>query len=467
MRDDVKIGVAIGVVLVVGALLYFMFSEPDKEEPVQEPTGSGLNVNNGGAGRSSASELKPWERGLARENPRTGSGGTSTAAAGGSAARTPTTGAGTGTASAGAGSGAGTGGTGSAGTGSGAAAGGRVDPDSGPGIISVGDRYPTGTGASGAAASGGSAASGSGSAGSAATSGSGSAGGAGAASGGTASTGSGRSSDTGAGAGTTGGAVASSGSGSSSSATGASAATQRQRTYTVVEGDAGFWGISQKEYGDGKYYVLIEKANPDKKAERLMPGDVLIIPPLPQRATPTERRGEVLSGAPAGSTTYTVQEGDAGFWGIAASLYGNGKYFHLIEAANPGIDPTRLRAGQVLVIPPKTTAASSSSGSTAAGGGETTGDGPTLGANQTSYTIQSTDSTGLWGIAKNLYGDANLYPAIEAANPGLDSTQLTPGQKIVIPSKAEAQRMVGTTGGSSSSGSDAVAEPTDGRPIFD
>ena len=48
---------------------------------------------------------------------------------------------------------------------------------------------------------------------------------------------------------------------------------------------------------------------------------------------------------------YTVQEGDAGFWGIAQKVYGHGKYHTLIAKANPNADPLRLRPGQKLVIP--------------------------------------------------------------------------------------------------------------------
>jgi len=57
------------------------------------------------------------------------------------------------------------------------------------------------------------------------------------------------------------------------------------------------------------------------------------------------------------------------------------------------------------------------------------------------YAIQAGDT--LIHIARDEYGDDNLWKAIKAANPGLDETRLKIGQKIKIPSKAEAQRLAG------------------------
>lgn len=50
--------------------------------------------------------------------------------------------------------------------------------------------------------------------------------------------------------------------------------------YVVQEGDAGLWGISQKVYGDGKYWYVIAKANPDLNPMRLEPGQRLATPSL-------------------------------------------------------------------------------------------------------------------------------------------------------------------------------------------
>ena len=51
--------------------------------------------------------------------------------------------------------------------------------------------------------------------------------------------------------------------------------------------------------------------------------------------------------------TYVVKAGDAGLWGISKTVYGKGAYWMFIARANPGVNPARLRPGNILVIPPK------------------------------------------------------------------------------------------------------------------
>ena len=55
------------------------------------------------------------------------------------------------------------------------------------------------------------------------------------------------------------------------------------------------------------------------------------------------------TGAAAGGS-YTVQKGDTLF-GIARQTYGNGNQWQRIAAANPGLSPSTLKAGQTIVIP--------------------------------------------------------------------------------------------------------------------
>jgi nucleoid-associated protein YgaU len=45
-----------------------------------------------------------------------------------------------------------------------------------------------------------------------------------------------------------------------------------------------------------------------------------------------------------------VRRGDT-LWSIAQRTYGDGKRWRDIAAANPGIEPTRLKVGQTLVLP--------------------------------------------------------------------------------------------------------------------
>jgi LysM repeat protein len=67
--------------------------------------------------------------------------------------------------------------------------------------------------------------------------------------------------------------------------------------------------------------------------------------------TPTPRGTPARPGVPpAGQTTYTIQSGDSP-WTIAQKVYGDGSKYRFIMDANGLTDQTKLRVGQVLVIP--------------------------------------------------------------------------------------------------------------------
>lgn len=53
-----------------------------------------------------------------------------------------------------------------------------------------------------------------------------------------------------------------------------------------------------------------------------------------------------------GPTYYTVAREDT-LWAIAARVYGNGKYYHAILKANPGLRSDALPVGKTLVLPPR------------------------------------------------------------------------------------------------------------------
>ncbi|MFP3938643.1 MAG: LysM peptidoglycan-binding domain-containing protein [Phycisphaerae bacterium] len=126
-----------------------------------------------------------------------------------------------------------------------------------------------------------------------------------------------------------------------------------RRIYTVQEGDLGFWGVSQKVYGTGKYGHVIAQENPQADSGSLRPGQKLIIPHKPVEAdTPEQARRTGSGRSSSEDRTYTVQEGDKGFWGVAQDVYGDGTLWTLIQKANPGVDSGSLKPGQTLVIPP-------------------------------------------------------------------------------------------------------------------
>jgi nucleoid-associated protein YgaU len=89
------------------------------------------------------------------------------------------------------------------------------------------------------------------------------------------------------------------------------------RTYTVAAGDSGFWGIAQKEYGDGKYWTLIAEANPKVESSALRVGQKLVIPPLKDStAVPStsasQSRPTKSSASPAKHTSGSGSSGSSG-----------------------------------------------------------------------------------------------------------------------------------------------------------
>ncbi len=212
-----------------------------------------------------------------------------------------------------------------------------------------------------------------------------------------------------------------------------------EETYEVQKGDSGFWAIAEKKYGDGKYYYLIAKANPNVSSNSLRPGQKLVIPAKPVgRTEPTSPiTGSPTPGgmeiSPSGQQIYVVQKGDSGFWGIAQKQYGDGKYYYLIAKANPNVSSNSLQPGDKLVLPDKPAA------TTPAAGGSTTapatpGATPlTPGPGQEVYTITKEDTTGLWGIAKKKYGNGAYWKIIAQANPKVSASGLKVGQQLILP----------------------------------
>ncbi|RPI59633.1 MAG: LysM peptidoglycan-binding domain-containing protein [Planctomycetaceae bacterium] len=119
-------------------------------------------------------------------------------------------------------------------------------------------------------------------------------------------------------------------------------------TYTVVAGD-NFWKISEKQYGSNKYYNLIASANPTANSASLKIGQTLTIPPKPADSVATVGTTTIL---PAGAKEHTVVSGD-NLSSISERYYGSASQWKLIASANPETkDGTvALKLGQKLVIP--------------------------------------------------------------------------------------------------------------------
>ena len=132
-------------------------------------------------------------------------------------------------------------------------------------------------------------------------------------------------------------------------------------------------------------------------------------PPVAVAPPPVENPG----------SEYVVVHGDT----LGKIAKSHGVTLSALKAANPGVEPTKLKVGQKLTIPAGGTAPAAAGVSTAPDTG--------MGGVET-YVVKSGDT--LTKIAK---AHGTTAKAIEAAS-GLSTTKIKVGQKLKIPSKAEA-----------------------------
>jgi len=168
----------------------------------------------------------------------------------------------------------------------------------------------------------------------------------------------------------------------------------------------------------------VEASNPP-----VQPPPVVTTPPAPAVTAPAE-------------SEYVVVKGDS-LWKIAKK---NGVKVKDIEAANPGVDPARLKVGQKLVIPAASNTAESATGMTGS---------PSTGGGQEIYIVKSGDT--LSKIAKR-YG--TTVKAIESEN-NLATTRIKVGEKLKIPQKAEAPAEAPAATPAPASAPAPVATPAD------
>ena len=211
-----------------------------------------------------------------------------------------------------------------------------------------------------------------------------------------------------------------------------------ERTYVVQPGDAGFWAVAKKVYGEGHHWARIARANPAAESKSLRVGQKLIIPALPAEMPARADEGpEPIIMAAEGRRIYTVQDGDAGFWGVAEKAYGSGKHWSLIARANPEVDSSSLRPGQKLVILPLPRKATPAG--LAARKPDTAGQ-----PDRNIYVVQSGDA-GFWAVAEKVYGHGKHWRALAKANPDADPNRLQPGQRLLVPELTEAARDAGVS----------------------
>jgi nucleoid-associated protein YgaU len=145
---------------------------------------------------------------------------------------------------------------------------------------------------------------------------------------------------------------------------GASGATAVAVEKHIVQPGDSFSSIARKYYGSERYTTFLIQSNPQIANPNLLSiGNQIMIPPRPsdddgpvaslRTMGPGESGSAATNSASKAGRTYRVRDGDS-FYGIARDVLGDAmrwkEIFELNRQAVQG-DPTRLRAGQTIVLP--------------------------------------------------------------------------------------------------------------------
>ncbi len=128
------------------------------------------------------------------------------------------------------------------------------------------------------------------------------------------------------------------------------------RTHKVAKGED-YSKIAKMVYGDSKYYLKIEEANPNLDATKLKPGTVINLPDLAAvkgKSSSDTSAAVTASDKKIGDNEYRVVSNDS-LYKIAMKKYGSSSMADAIYEANKstiGDDPAKLKIDMVLKLPP-------------------------------------------------------------------------------------------------------------------
>ena len=189
---------------------------------------------------------------------------------------------------------------------------------------------------------------------------------------------------------------------------------------------AGILGTSKMMAARFEWVAPAAPVSPEPERELLLAASTTVA----QDTKPVETRRQITGpthvtpgNVGAVMTDYVVQEGDT-LADISENWFGLRGRWALIVAANPGLDPSRLSIGQLLMLPPKSAAVLPTRPEKARSSSKGT------------YEIQPNDT--LSQISYDLYGTAKHWDLIYQANEALigsDPADLVVGQVLVIPPK--------------------------------
>ncbi len=166
-------------------------------------------------------------------------------------------------------------------------------------------------------------------------------------------------------------------------------------------------------------------------------------------------RDPIVGRAPASAThAYSVRSGDT-LSEIAQRELGSARRWPEIVAANPGLDPARLRAGKTIQIP----------GAEPASGTAKAEPRTARAADKAAKTWKVAQGENLWKIAERALGDGKRWGEIAALNPRTNPDRLVLGQVLALPSSGSAPaKPARSTAQAENKKSTLVASTNAGRP---